>query len=473
MYYRSEREDVPRVAVSIAFADEDWYKTLSQRATPMIQLEEKALVAAGMSMLWVPRDPRAYPVYAHKGRGYSLMNVFDPKVAGGISVAALPGGEPGWISRIRDNFWHPSNESMAAYANVILGVVEDETNVDVVPTREELILLSSEESAGSSHDLIHHSSRAGPQQGPTQEPAGEGISTPPIVDPTVAAAKQKETRKKKREEKKTEGEKTAEVPANAPTRKRSSSINLLDYVVVSDSLSGLNAGVKRSAPDPDDDVTFTEMLAKKQKVLEDKKCELDAQAVVVLSEKKLKFMGEIVAPSESEVDLGFLERNLVIFLRRYSRHPPPLDDNCLSFTTASAKSTRYGVKVDISKITPPISPPPVPFDVSHPYPDPKGKGKEGNVENDVAEKVVQSVAPCVVVQEGGVHVEGAETDWESSEATPQGTIYTRRGPPTPGGGGPSGSRQGPEFRRVEGGGSWTDNNPTCDDLPHAPPPPPG
>ncbi|KAF5773998.1 hypothetical protein HanXRQr2_Chr13g0595181 [Helianthus annuus] len=339
---------------------------------------------------------------------------------------------------------------MAAYANVILGVVEDETDVDVVPTREELILLSSEESAGSSHDLIHHSSRAGPQQGPTQESAGEGVSTPPIVDPTVAAAEQKETRKKKREGKKTEGEKTAKEPANEPTRKRSSSSNLLDYVVVSDSLSGLNAGVKRSAPDPDDDITFTEMLAKKQRVLEDKKRELDAQAAVVLSEKKLKFTGEIVAPSESEVDLGFLARNLIIFLRRYSRHPSPLDDNCLSFTAASAKSTRSGVKVDISKITPPTSPPPVPFDVSPPYPDPKGKGKEGNVENDVAEKVVQSVAPGVVVQEGGVHVEGAETDWKSSEATPQGTIYTRRGPPSPGGGGPSGSRQGPEFRRVEG-----------------------
>ncbi|KAJ0851875.1 hypothetical protein HanRHA438_Chr14g0631841 [Helianthus annuus] len=175
MHYRSESEGVLRVAVSIAFADEDWYKTLSQRATPMIQLEEKALVAAGMSMLWVPRDPRAYPVYAHKGRGYSLMNVFDPKVAGGMAVAALREGEPGWIARIRDNFLHPSNESMSAYNNFKLGVVENESDFDTIATREELILLSSEESVGSSHGLIHHSSHAGPQQGPLQEPASEGV----------------------------------------------------------------------------------------------------------------------------------------------------------------------------------------------------------------------------------------------------------------------------------------------------------
>ncbi|MFS7990062.1 hypothetical protein Hanom_Chr11g01054391 [Helianthus anomalus] len=251
MSYRSESEGVPRVAVSIAFADEDWYKKLSRRATPMIQLDEKALVAAGMSMLWVPRDPRAYPVYAHKGKvRYSLMNVFNPKVAGGMDVAALP--------------------------------------------EEELILLSSEESAGSSQGLIHHSSRAGPQHGPVQEPAGEGASTPHVMDPTRATYEQKETRKKKREEKKTEEKRIAEEPASAPTRKRSSNVNLLDYVVESDSLSSLDAGVKRSAPDPDDDVTLTEMIAKKQKILEDK--------------NKLNVMGEIVAPSESEVDLGVFNK---------------------------------------------------------------------------------------------------------------------------------------------------------------------
>ncbi|MFS8017429.1 hypothetical protein Hanom_Chr15g01380281 [Helianthus anomalus] len=300
MHYRSESEGVPRVAVSIAFVDEDWYKTLSRRTTLMIQLEERALVAASMSLLWVPHDPRAYPVYTHKGKGYSLINVFDPKVAGGMVVAALPEGEPGWISRIRDNFLHPSNESMTAYGNVLLGVVVDETDVYAIPTREELILLSSEESASSSHDLIHHSSRAA---------------------------------------------------CNALIRKRSSNVTLSDNVVVSDSLSDLDAGVKRSAPDADDDVTLTELLAKKQKILEDKKRELDVQVAAALSQKKLKFMGETVAPSESEVDL-------VVFSKKYGNLLEKIF-KASSAPRASAKSTRSGVKVDISKITPPTSPPPI------------------------------------------------------------------------------------------------------------------
>ncbi|KAJ0525150.1 hypothetical protein HanHA300_Chr09g0308681 [Helianthus annuus] len=240
---------------------------------------------------------------------YSLNNVFDRKVAGGMAVAALPEGEPGWISRIRDNFLHPSNESMSAYNNVILGAIEDETDFDTIPTREELILLSSEESAGSSHGLIHRSSRASPQQGPVQEPAGEGTSTPPVVDPTIGAVEQqKEARRMKREEKKTEEKKTAKETASAPTRKRLSNVKLLDYVVVSDSLFGLDAGTKRTALDSDDKVTLTEMMVKKQKLLADKKRELDEQAAAALFEKKLKFMGKTVAPSESEVDLGVFSK---------------------------------------------------------------------------------------------------------------------------------------------------------------------
>ncbi|MFS7947847.1 hypothetical protein Hanom_Chr06g00552991 [Helianthus anomalus] len=389
MHYRTKSAGVPRVNVSIAFADEEWYKTLTWKATPMIQLEERALVAAGKSMLWVPQNPRAYPMYAHKGRGYSLMNAFDPKVAGGMAVVVLPEGELGWVARIRNNFLHPSNESMAICAN-------------------ELILLLSDESAGSSHDLIHRPSRVGPQRGLTQEPTGEGVSTPPVVDLTVVVAEQKEARLKKREEKKTKGEKTAEELVSAPT----------------------HAGVKRSAPDPDDDVTLTEMLAKKQKLLEDKKRELDAHGAAVLSEKKLKFMGETLAPSESEVDLGVFSKKSGNLPEKIFKSSSTPRYNCLPFTATSDKSMHFGSKIDISKITPPTSPPPVPFDVSPPHPDPKGKGKEGNVEGDPTKKVVQSVAADAVVQERGVRVEGAETDWESSEPTPQGIIYTKRRPPT-------------------------------------------
>ncbi|MFS8023759.1 hypothetical protein Hanom_Chr16g01455311 [Helianthus anomalus] len=52
MRYRPESEGVPRVNVSISFADQDCYVTLTWKATPMIPLEEMALVAAGMSLLW-------------------------------------------------------------------------------------------------------------------------------------------------------------------------------------------------------------------------------------------------------------------------------------------------------------------------------------------------------------------------------------------------------------------------------------
>ncbi|MFS7999140.1 hypothetical protein Hanom_Chr12g01162501 [Helianthus anomalus] len=336
-----------------------------------------------MSLFWVPRDPRAYPVYPHKGKGYSLMNVFDPKVAGGMAMAALPEAEPVWTTRIRDNFLHRTNESMSAYANFILGAVEADTDVDTVLTREELNLLSSEESTASSHGLTHRSSCAGPQQRPVQEPAGDD----------------KEARRNKHEEKKTNKEKTTEKPASAPTCKRPSTVKLLDYIVVSDSLSGLDAGVKRSAPDPDDTSMLTKMMAKKQKILADKKRELDEQAALAISEKKLKMMGETVAPSESKVDLG---------------------DNSLSFFAASDKSTRpfsKGLKINISDITPPTSPPPVPFGVSPPQNEAKGKG----VESGSLKTVIPPVALGVVIQEG-IRVERVETNYESSEATPpQGT----------------------------------------------------
>ncbi|MFS7946117.1 hypothetical protein Hanom_Chr06g00532271 [Helianthus anomalus] len=51
---------------------------------------KRALVAAGMSMLWVPQNPRAYPVYGYRGKGYNLMNVFDSNVGGAMVVVALP-----------------------------------------------------------------------------------------------------------------------------------------------------------------------------------------------------------------------------------------------------------------------------------------------------------------------------------------------------------------------------------------------
>ncbi|KAJ0798511.1 hypothetical protein HanLR1_Chr00c2982g0863261 [Helianthus annuus] len=243
----------------------------------MIQLEERALVAAGMSLLWFPQNPRGYLVYGHKGKvGYSLMNVFDPKVAGAMAMAVLPEGQPLWVDQIRDNFLHPSSESMETYANTILGDDEDETDININPIREEFILLSSGESDDASYHLKHRSSRAGPQRGLTKEPVGVAVPTP-VVDPQVGVASQAETRKKKKKEK-TEGKKVEEPVAETP-RKHPSNSSFLDYVVVSDTLSGLDAGVKRQSRDPEDYATLTEMM-KKRKMLEDKKRELDGKLLL-------------------------------------------------------------------------------------------------------------------------------------------------------------------------------------------------
>ncbi|MFS7980876.1 hypothetical protein Hanom_Chr10g00944321 [Helianthus anomalus] len=179
------------------------------------------------------------------------MNIFYSKAGGAMVVAALPEGRPPCLDQIRDNFLHPSNESLATYANTILDDdCEDDIDFDVNPTREEPILLSSEESNDASFHLICLSSRVGPQRGHSEEPDVEVVPTP-VVDPHVGAAEQSEGRKKKREEK---------------VEKKKRLRNLL---------------MKRFR-DPDDDGTLTE-LVKKRKILEDKKRELDAQAAAALS----------------------------------------------------------------------------------------------------------------------------------------------------------------------------------------------
>ncbi|MFS8007469.1 hypothetical protein Hanom_Chr14g01261341 [Helianthus anomalus] len=51
------------------FVEQDWYKVLTRKATPISQLEERALAGAGMSMLWVPKNPRGIHVYGYQGKG--------------------------------------------------------------------------------------------------------------------------------------------------------------------------------------------------------------------------------------------------------------------------------------------------------------------------------------------------------------------------------------------------------------------
>ncbi|KAJ0651617.1 hypothetical protein HanOQP8_Chr15g0562881 [Helianthus annuus] len=130
------------------------------------------------------------------------------------------------------------------------------------------------------------------------EPVGDDVDVPTDI------AEQLETRKKKKKDKSEKKKKKAEEPVTGAPRKQPSNLSFLDYVVVSDTLSGLDAGDKRVERDPNDDATLTEIL-KKKKVLEDKKKELDEQDAAALAPKKSKLQKETPpAPSESEVDLG-------------------------------------------------------------------------------------------------------------------------------------------------------------------------
>ncbi|KAJ0502593.1 hypothetical protein HanHA300_Chr11g0414721 [Helianthus annuus] len=134
----------------------------------------------------------------------------------------------------------------------------------------------------------------------------------------------------------------------------------------------------------------------------------------------------------------------------------------------SAKSGKGTRKIDISKITPPASPPSRTFDLSPPHPDSKGEEKKEEVEQ--VEKVAENVAG-VDGADGGSDGDGArgggdDIQEESSEATPHHTIYTKvvRGS---GKGGAFGTRHSPEYVHIQGG-SWDTHNPACADLPHAP-----
>ncbi|MFS7989798.1 hypothetical protein Hanom_Chr11g01051091 [Helianthus anomalus] len=212
--------------------------------------------------------------------GYNLLNVLDPKVGGAMIEAILPEGRPVWLDQIRNRFLHPTSDSFAAYANTILGEDDEEDFDDTTdPTREKVIVLSSEGSDRSHEGLIPHSSRAGLAQGAANEPMNEPVDVD--ADLSDQTAEQLETRRKKKLDKSEEKEKRVEEDVTETPR----------------------AGEKRVGRDPDDNATPTEMM--KKKALEDKKKKLDEQAVAALTTKRAKLQKEAPpAPSESEIDMG-------------------------------------------------------------------------------------------------------------------------------------------------------------------------
>ncbi|KAJ0843948.1 hypothetical protein HanRHA438_Chr15g0696981 [Helianthus annuus] len=303
MHYRAIGEGIPKVNVVVGFAQQAWYKKLTEKTTSICQLEEMALVGAGMSLLWVPKNPFGVPVYGYQGKlGYSLLNVLDPKADGAMIEAIQKDGKSTWLDQIHNRFLHPTSESFAAYGNTILGE-DGEDDVDDIsdPAREEVIVLLSEGFDRSLEGLTSRSARAAPAQGVVNEPVNEPVDVEAEVP--VETAERLETRRKKDLDKPEGKAKRAEEKTTETPRKRPSTRPFLDYVVVSDTLSGLGTKEKRGGSDPDDSTTLTDMMRKK--ALEDKKRKLDEQAAAVLASKKARLQKEAPpAPSESEIDFG-------------------------------------------------------------------------------------------------------------------------------------------------------------------------
>ncbi|KAJ0802871.1 hypothetical protein HanPI659440_Chr03g0133781 [Helianthus annuus] len=176
-----------------------------------------------------------------------------------------------------------------------------------------------------------------------------------------------ETRMKLKADRPEEKEKRVEGKTAGTSSKRPSTLPFLDYVVVSDTLSGLGTGEKPRGSDPDDRATLTEHM--KKKALEDRKRKLDEQAAALLAAKKVKLHKEAPpAPSESEIDMGLFigERGNL------------LEEIFAASAPTGVKSGRPPRRVDVSKITPPTSPPSRTIDLSPPHDD-RGKKKEDEV----------------------------------------------------------------------------------------------
>ncbi|KAM0046225.1 hypothetical protein Hdeb2414_s0009g00313611 [Helianthus debilis subsp. tardiflorus] len=473
MSYRQVAQGLPKVDPLPDFAAQEWYGKIIVKATAISQLDEMALVGAGISMLWVPKHPLGQPVYSHKGKfGYSLLNALDPKAAGAMVEAIQADGSPTWLDQIRGRFLHPTDESLSRYADEVLGedVLDDFADSD----REEVIILSSGSSGRDVEGLTSRSTRAGTVPGGIAEPVHEVVGDEDDAEASVDPSAQLETRKKARTDKSGKKEGRSEGGAAGSSRKRSSTLPYLDYVVVSDTLSGLGPGEVRQGSDPDDTATLTEHM--KEKALADHKRRLDEQAAALLAAKRAKLQKDVpLAPSESEVDFGVFSGgrgNLLEEIYAASAPRPGklllIDVFMLSFLwvfvycclRAVLKTSKKTRPVDISQITPPTSPPSRTIGLTPPRDNVEVNvgGGEGHDEGDAAGG---DEATAHVVR--GDKGKGVELEVESSETTPPQTIYTKR--PPGGDGATSGTVRSPHFGRVPED-SW--DNPACDDMPHAP-----
>ncbi|KAJ0785307.1 hypothetical protein HanOQP8_Chr02g0041631 [Helianthus annuus] len=116
----------------------------------------------------------------------------------------------------------------------------------------------------------------------------------------------------------------------------------------------------------------------RKKAFKDKKRKLDEQAAALLASKKAKLRKEVpLAPSESDIDMGIFSGDRGTLLEEIYAASVP----------TGAKSGRPPRRFDISKITPPASPPSRRIDLSPPRDDSGKKKKEDEV---TAERVGES-----------------------------------------------------------------------------------
>ncbi|KAM0048340.1 hypothetical protein Hdeb2414_s0008g00273301 [Helianthus debilis subsp. tardiflorus] len=442
MSYRQVAQGIPKVGVLQDFAAQEWYGKITGKATAISQLDEMALVGAGMSMLWVPKHPLGQPVYSHRGKfGYSLLNALDPKAAGAVVEAIQADGNPTWLDQIQGRFLHPTDESLSRYADEVLG--EDVWDDFVDSDREEVIILSSGSSGRDVEDLTSHSARAGTAPGGIAEPVHEGVEDEDDVEASVDPSAQLETRKKARTDRSGRREEKTEGGAVGSSRKRPSTLPYLDYVVVSDILSGLGPREVRQGSDPDDKATLSEHMRKR--ALDDHKRQLDEQAAALLAAKRAKLQKDAPPPPPHPQSLKLIWVCSVVVegtcWRKYGLPLLPALENYFHLPKMSKKARM----VAISQITPPASPPSRTVGLTPPR-----DGVEANVGG--GEWFVE-----------GDKCKAVEVEMESSETTPQQTVYTKR--PLGGGGATSGTVRDSHFERVPED-SW--GNPACDDMPHVP-----
>ncbi|XP_035836809.1 uncharacterized protein LOC118484865 [Helianthus annuus] len=388
--------------------------------------------------------------------GYSLLNVLDPKSAGAMVEAIQADGNPTWLDQIRGRFLHPTDDSLSRYANEVLG--EDVWDDSVDSGREGVIVLSSGSFDQNVEGLTSHCARAGTAHGGVAEPVHEVVGDEDDAEASVDPSAQLETRKKARTDRSGRREEKPEGEAAGSSRKRPSTLPYLDYVVVSDTLSDLGLGEVRQGSDPDDKATLTEHM--KKKALDDHKRQLDEQAAALLAAKKAKLRKEASpAPSESEIDLGVFSGGRGNLLEEIFAASAPLP---------VLKTSKKPRAVDISRITPSTSPPSRTVGLTPPRDGVEVNvgGGEGFVEGmfeggDAAGG--DGGGDIAGGDGGGDKGKGIEVQVESSETTPQQTIYTKR--PPGGGGATSGIVRSPHFEHNPDD-SW--GNPACDDLPHVP-----